>query len=429
MTRKNDLAWEKFIVSQKIQLDGNPKYVNASELKRVTGREPRLLAKFDSDEDLPNIFRKNQYSILPVKNGEYVLIKENVIHQVNKCTELVNYRAQFPFPLYTLGRNKGESNFIDTAYHSGMLNNFCNCGKLYLTIRGRERASNFSFGFANSRNHLTIEGVQIEVDAGFEGENDIILVEAKVGFKDYLNIRQLYYPYRHFLRLVPNKKIRTLYFVYDLPSDTYNFYEFSFSDESRLDSISLLGCMSYQLITPIYEDIQLINSLKEFSNNIVPQADDINKIYELLTAIDDGYSTKDEIAEFFNFEPRQALYYGEAAEYLGLINRIGGNFELSDIGSSLITVQPQLRQQYFAQCVRYSWIIRELFSIAEIKGSFSVNDIDNIISSVPTKGGISPRYSGSTIKRRRQTIVSWLGWLASEMNYIIEQDSIYSLPN
>ncbi len=98
--------------------------------------------------------------------------------------------------------------FLDNAYNTGLLSDFVEGEKLYQTIRGRERSKPFAFRLTDNDPLIEVKGVQIEVDAGYEGERDVILIEAKIGTRKSFNIRQLYYPYRHFSQIVTTKRIR-----------------------------------------------------------------------------------------------------------------------------------------------------------------------------------------------------------------------------
>ena len=71
---QNDKAWEalfeKYDILQHIQSDGKF-IISASQIKEY--REPRLMAKFDHNINLPKIFAKNKLAILPISRGEYVI--------------------------------------------------------------------------------------------------------------------------------------------------------------------------------------------------------------------------------------------------------------------------------------------------------------------------------------------------------------------
>ncbi len=79
MTSKNDLAWNKVFDELKL-LDSIDSQgfvlISATTIKEVGGREPRLMAKQDTLESRPEIFRRNHLSILPTSNGEYVIFKD-----------------------------------------------------------------------------------------------------------------------------------------------------------------------------------------------------------------------------------------------------------------------------------------------------------------------------------------------------------------
>ena len=358
MARANDVAWETYIESTKIKLDGKAYVVNAKRLKEITNREPRLLTKVDDPEQLPKILSNAGYSLLAITNGSYLIFKGNVFASVPDCSMQAVYQPELDFTLDTIGRGTGESEYLDNAYNTGLLSEFTKSGKLYLTIRGRERTKKFDFSIGASDVEISVNGVQIEVDAGYEGDKDIVLVEGKIGNRSYFNIRQLYYPYRHFKELVPSKKIRTVFFAYDLSKATYSLYEFDFSEPKVFDSIYPIKCCVYSLVKPRnYVVDDLLDKSFETNNNIVPQADDLNKILELLTLINSGQNTKADVADYFVFDERQSDYYSEAAAFLGLVTRIyGGVYELTDRGNAFIATHPKDQQLFIAKLVLNSWL-------------------------------------------------------------------------
>ena len=76
---ENSSAWDKFFsqTATLAEIEGRGySYVTADSLKRITGREPRLLAKLDTLHDCPDVFKKHGLTIFPVKNGEYVIFKD-----------------------------------------------------------------------------------------------------------------------------------------------------------------------------------------------------------------------------------------------------------------------------------------------------------------------------------------------------------------
>ena len=93
--------------------------------------------------------------------------------------------------------------------------------------------------------YLEAQGVQVEVDAGYEGRNQIILIEAKNSKTQNTIIRQLFYPLRHWSRHV-DKKVRVLFF--EKRAEDYLLWEFRFSDPNDYNSIELIDSAKYRLI-------------------------------------------------------------------------------------------------------------------------------------------------------------------------------------
>ncbi len=427
MPTKNDVAWEKYINDTNILLDGTSHFINATNLKETAKREPRLLAKMDKPRDRPRIFRDAGYSLLAVKNGEYLIFRGNTFAEIPTCSPKKLHKPSLAFELLTAGRGTGEAEYLDNAFNTGIISDFTENDILYQTIRGRERTGCFDFSFGNNNTVVSVDGVQIEVDAGFEGEDEIILIEGKIGKRDYFNIRQIYYPYRHFRNLVPSKKIRNLFFSYDLSEATYTLYEFNFRDDTIFDSLHLVNCFTYNLVESInYQIDELLDVQFESENNIIPQADDTNKILELLALVNTGQDSKEEIADYFVFSLRQSSYYGEAAESLGLLKRSRGFVDLTPLGKDFITTSPPNQQLFLAKAIINSWFFRNLISIAKGKGYFNNSDIAEVIMSTRKDDG-TQRYTSSTIPRRIRTLTSWAKWLTDEFSCFEIVDGEYRL--
>jgi hypothetical protein len=67
----------------------------------------------------------------------------------------------------------------DISFNTGLINHFANLkANVYLQIRGRKYTPLFTFKVGNF--DLEVKSVQTEVDAGYEGEHIILLLEAKI---------------------------------------------------------------------------------------------------------------------------------------------------------------------------------------------------------------------------------------------------------
>jgi hypothetical protein len=424
--RQDHLAWQRYIDHEGIKFDQPSYIIDASKLKAITGYEPRLLAKFDTPDDLPPAFRTAGYTLLPVRNGRYVMVQGNIFISLPDCVSKRTFQPQLDFALVTALRARGESQYIDYAYNTGLLADFLGLNRMYMTIRGRERAK--PFRFAISGQQIEVDGVQIEVDGGYEAKNDVILVEGKIGLPKWFNVRQIYYPYRHFSTIVPEKRIRNIFFAYEPATSTYHLFEFVFPQEADPVSARLAACCVYDIKLQLWPEVhKLLDVEFQTKNDLVPQADDLSKILRLLMLVENGINTSENVAAYLGFTPRQSSYYREASQYLGLLRLTSDNeFELTSQGVYLLSQRPDTQAHAFAKVVVNSWIFVELIKIARELGSFSEHDIDKLIASVRMADG-SPRYNPTTIGRRRQTIRAWLKWLTEEIGCFERDGDRYGL--
>lgn len=112
-----------------------------------------------------------------------------------------------------------------------------------LTIRGRKYTLKFTFKVGNQK--LIAESVQTEVDAGYEGKNQVVLLEAKNSETNNVIIRQLFYPFRQW-QCYTNKKVKTLFF--EKRDNFYYLWQFEFNDIYNYNNIRLIKSACYQII-------------------------------------------------------------------------------------------------------------------------------------------------------------------------------------
>ena len=96
---------------------------------------------------------------------------------------------------------------------------------------------------------LTVHHAQIEIDAGFENSEDIILFEAKIGVPSSFAIRQLYYPFRTAYQGQNKKTVRNFFFCLKKEREkrSYLFWEYKFNPYDSLESIKLVQFKQYQV--------------------------------------------------------------------------------------------------------------------------------------------------------------------------------------
>ncbi len=383
--------------------------------------EPRLMAKFDTREDLPPIFRENGMFLLPVSNGEYVIIEGEGFHNLETCDKSIeNFTCELPFDLKSSEYGSSEMQYVDYAFNSGLISHFTGIETLYPTIRGRKRSRDFSFKVKGS-NLLEVSSVQVEIDAGYEGENQIVILEAKVGNPSSFNIRQLYYPYRSWEQIVPDKKIRIIFFTYDPLESVYSLYEYKFGDKEDYNSIKLLQTVRYRIIADKSEKDLLGDFLrnaepcKNTENRFhIPQANDVEKIIGVVFQVAEGLCNAKEIADQFELTHRQGNYYLDAGYSLGLLDKSGGRkttYRLTDTGKRFVTLPVHKRNNLLCRLMMEMPIVKEVMTGLYEKKSLSMSEMAGIIE-------MNSDLSGKTPRRRAGTLRSWFWWLYAAVGVV-----------
>ena len=110
---------------------------------------------------------------------------------------------------------------------------------------------------------------------------------------------------------------------------TFSFRQYRFTDVNNYDSLELEHASDY-ILGPLEEPVQLESALSEATPRPLPsgipfpQADDLQKVMDLADLVAQGISDKDDLNELFEHAPRQSNYYGDAAAFLGLVDKKRG---------------------------------------------------------------------------------------------------------
>lgn len=246
-------SWNKIFQDYNIfshDFDSAPFPIAAEQIKRacqdfteVGQKEVRILCKQDSRESRPDVFIERDLFLLPIKNGEYVIVKGEGyvdIPEIETTKEL--YVSQLDFQLDTSLVGNSEMQHLDFAYASSLIRTFMDDNSLVLTIRGRKYTPQFSFKVGP--NIINVRSVQTEVDAGYEGRTKVVLVEAKSSSARNVIIRQLYYPFRQWQSFT-KKQVVTLFF--QKSGDTYSIWNFRFNDIETYNSIELVNSGKFRI--------------------------------------------------------------------------------------------------------------------------------------------------------------------------------------
>ncbi|MBI4336640.1 MAG: hypothetical protein HY683_02270 [Chloroflexi bacterium] len=386
-------------------------YITADQIKRLSGREPRLMTKFDTRAARPAILGRNNITILPVTNGKYALVSGDGYHNFEPAGAPVSRETTLNKTIETLPWEAGcssESQVLDTAHATALLGHFTGERRLLLTIRGRLRSPGFSFRFDSGPHslRLQVDGVQIEVDGGYEG-GKVHLFEAKMGQRDDFLIRQLYYPFRMWSEAGIHKEIIPILVTYS--NKVFSFRSYRFTDRDSYDSLVFTRGADF-ILGPLEERPSLEAILSQTKARRLPagipfpQADDLQKVIDLVDAVAQGVTTQDELAERFEYDPRQADYYGNAAAFIGLVERSAKGFSSNRATQHFVRQSLSKRIEDIGGRLSMLPVFRETL---EALAAEHVPSIDEIADRIRRE----TKLRGSTPPRRAQTVLSWARWL------------------
>lgn len=153
---------------------------SCQDFKKTTEKEVRILCKQDHRESVPEIMQRNGLFLLPVKNGEYIILKGEGYFDIPEIkSRSIEYNSKLNFTLDSSVVGNSEMQHLDFAYASSIIRTFMKDDSLVLTIRGRKYTPKNGFDFFVGKQKVNVKSVQTEVDAGYEGKDKIVLVEAK----------------------------------------------------------------------------------------------------------------------------------------------------------------------------------------------------------------------------------------------------------
>ncbi|MCK4407263.1 MAG: hypothetical protein KAV44_06280 [Bacteroidales bacterium] len=250
----NNNSWKAIFDKYKIQrhnFNKEPYIITAEKIKQATAhfkktneKEVRILCKQDSRENRPQVFVEKGVFLLPIKNGKYAIVKGEGyfdIPEIKKTAKI--YTSKLDFHLDTSQVGNSEMQHLDFAYAASLIRTFLKDETLVLTIRGRKYTPEFSFRVGKQK--IIAMSVQTEVDAGYEGKNQLVLVEAKNSKTSNTIIRQLFYPFRQWSQHT-KKTVRTLFF--EKRGKFYSLWQFEFDDINDYNSIRLTQSCRYEII-------------------------------------------------------------------------------------------------------------------------------------------------------------------------------------
>jgi len=421
--------WEeifnRYKVVERVERDGFVD-LSASDLKAVY--EPRLLTKVDHSHQLPTVMKTHGLSILTLSASAWRVGPFDIFQTLPEWTSPDHSVPSRTLPSWleslTLESITGEGAVMNAAAASGMLDEFCGEG-LVSTITGRGRSGDFSFTVDGPKGSqdIDVKGAQIEIDAGFEGASGLFLFEAKKHRAIDFNVRQLYYPYRAWSQRI-KKPIRPVFLTF--ANGVFDLTEYRFTNPNNFSSSEIVNHSRFMLGSGLPKEKEIVHvarTVKEQSKAVAqtvrevpfPQADDFERIIDLVEFLAESPRTIEEITLQYEFAPRQSDYYFNAARYLGLAEVSRGD-DGTNLRQSTELANVIIKMPYKERQLRLAELILAIDPISEIYLNW-VNGIEtpslNRIEQLFTESESSRGLSGATLRRRAQTISAWVTWLKS----------------
>lgn len=403
--------WNLLVRELDIDLSEPVTHITSRQIKEIAKEEPRLMAKIDRYSSLPQIFKDNNLFLLPTSRKDYAIVKGEGYHTLEPIeTKMEIHQTSKPFPQSAMGI-ESESVFLDYANSCGLLEKVCERENLVSSFRGRTTTPKFNFKIKECSKSIDVDRAQIEVDASYETSDEIIIFEAKIGRLDSFNIRQLYYPFRTFYG---RKKIRNFFFGLIPEERIYMFWEYVFDPYYEFNSIRLIKSAKYKIKLTKKVSIKNYQNIKPDEQKLkIPQADDVNKIMQFPLRVFEGYNTAEKMIEAFGFVKRQSSYYRQATELLGLVKSDSKKYILTQKGEEFLKLSSERKSNYLCKLLLEFPIINEIFLQISVNKNKIVTR-NEVVQLLEKKSFIS----GSTSKRRTQTIISWFKWIRNNVGLV-----------
>jgi hypothetical protein len=399
--------------------------IRADTIKKVC--EPRLMTKFDHEEELPELFKKAHLSIMPITRGIYRICQDEMFHKIEKDA-FEGSVTQMPIPSQISCIRKdaitSEATALNIAYDCGIISDFINDGIIFPASSGRQGSAAFDFKMkkydSESYDELSVKKAQLEIDAAYESQNYYSIIEAKIGNCSNFLIRQLYYPYRKFYPLVRGKPINLIFFTYS--NSTFHLLRYTYRPEEILfyNNIAFSGSKAYQIgnekitkddVLKIYYNVPI---KRDPLNIPYPQADRFDRVISTLENCANEPKTTSEIAGCIGVTAeRQSYYYSDAAIYLGLMNKETtedgfAGYQTNEQGKAVLGSSYKERQLAFTKLILSLESFHLCFKKRLEKGQ-KVSEKEAVL--ILLSLGIP--IKSSTLSRRAQTLTGWIEWIVS----------------
>lgn len=411
-------SWTKILDLHKANLDSDGIFeITATEVKTITGEEPRLTMNIYGRANLPSVLKG--ITVLPKTDKSYYVINGDGYRDLEDVDGLEFHPPGDLKDVLMIppdGQYHNEAQAVSAAYIASILRAFTGEeGQFYPAGRGKGGKRDFKFYFDGSkgkRHHLHCNGVRIEIDDGFEGDR-IYLIEAKLGSKGSFLIRQLYFPFLFWNLQNLGKEVVPIFFTYSDKVFTLRQYEWENIDEFhsiRLKEAKNYSLEAYHGLPTLADILSSTKQVKALPAGIpFPQADSLETVIDFVDALGLGLSEPAEMAEMFDFAVRQAHYYGAAATTLGLVERDEHKFFLTAEGRKFTEAHKQDRTEILLRKLASLPVFRDALIQLEETGTTNKEVLAGLIMKY------DPAVKAeSTALRRAQTVQRWIEWVKEQ---------------
>lgn len=419
---KLDTAWNclfsKYHIMNKIEQNGVYK-LKADQIREF--REPRLMTKFDWSDARPKIFKENNLSVLPDSRGTYIIGRFKAYKKL-EYEEIKPISVKIPDWIHSFDHFSvtSEAVAINIAQMTGMIDMIMGTNEgdpiATSTITGRLKSGNLNYriDLKNSKNSyaFSVHNSQVEIDAGFENLNSLLVIEAKNKIPHDFMIRQLYYPFRAYTNLGIDKKVIPVYLTH--ADNIYAFHIFEFTDLNNYSSIQRIKQVNFIVDQSLDINLENVKQYSKVSPNLndtvmFPQADSFTRVLDMLQHLRTP-KDKFELGKEYQFNERQGDYYGNALRYLGFAEKVGKKFELTKLGKYVANL-PNCNNRN--KVIIKQILSKKCFNLIFMNTLNNIGEFDNnYIDHVLLNNAMSV-CSPETAKRRRSTVKNWLSWVLS----------------
>ena len=412
--------WVNVVNGCRLDLTKPINFVSTADITKFGGMETRKMVSIGTESRNPEIFRRFGVFATPVSIRMVAIVRGKGFERIAESTSPVEvHKTDFEFSQY-LKKSKGEAGYLTYAFNCGLVSRFTGRPSLRSDFSGKARVR-FTFR-VDGLDPLKVEGAQVEVDSSFRDAQRFYLCESKYKTPDSFNIRQLYYPFRHFLEEAKPREVKNLFFAYEPEADEYRFWEYRFKNPQDYEQIELVKSTRYKV---------------EFSKNPTPlnqyavqspdsqmkalQANNVFFLMDVPFLVSDGIDDTKGIANHFGIHHRQGEYNASGMKILGFIEERGRyKFKLTNLGEEYISLEPEARTKFFIKRLMENPLVREALNRILAGETLTLPELKEITERN------DPRIKKSTIKRRAECLFAYFKFIAEVMGYCKVENGVIS---